>query len=353
MLQCGLIMLLTWGAAPEDLLKNGSFEQVVGAKPAAWDFYMMPQPGAKAAVEGEVAYDGDYSVMLRNAQEYANDPCNNWSQNVMVPLSGKRVLVSGYIKTEGVGSASIWLQCWRSSPLGVTQVNTTEDEYPCSGFSDWTPVRMTVDVPSGTDFLTLRCVLKGRGAAWFDSISMTESDSGAADMKATRPPPARESRQQAPVADAGGESGDKSTLDMPSAEDDKEHTVEEPLAEPLPDLPDLPVPLSPPPPLATPSSALSTTENLPEDVVVSAEELKEAIHSLKTTNENLADEVGRLQDEIRSLKEQIDTLRGSPATQSTSLSPASGSSAGAEELAAPKRRVPPLVPHGYNLEERP
>ncbi|MCH7908751.1 MAG: hypothetical protein IIB38_03945, partial [Candidatus Hydrogenedentes bacterium] len=44
-----------------------------------------------------------------------------------------------------------------------------------SGTQDWTHVELDAEVPAGTDFIVVRCVLKGSGTAWFDAISVTEA----------------------------------------------------------------------------------------------------------------------------------------------------------------------------------
>lgn len=49
-------------------------------------------------------------------------------------------------------------------------VSSTSTDSPVYGTQDWSRVQMTVQVPQATEFVLLRCVLKGMGTAWFDQL---------------------------------------------------------------------------------------------------------------------------------------------------------------------------------------
>jgi hypothetical protein len=176
MLSCAYIVLVILGKTGENLLLNPSFENVSDGKAADWALFVTAEPSAEGRVDDKTFCDGRHAAMLRNAEAYANEPDNNWSQNIVKELAGKTLIVGGLIKTEKAGGADIWLQCWRRDPWGVLLVARTSDAFPVSDTEDWTPVAMKVTAPSGTDFVTVRCVLKGAGTAWFDDIRAVEAD---------------------------------------------------------------------------------------------------------------------------------------------------------------------------------
>lgn len=310
---------MAW-SAPENHLKNASFERTApvpqektavsqeNGPPAEWNVYLQPQRGAKACRDGLVAFDGDYSVMIHNARPYLSDPCNNWSQNVLGDWAGKELTLRGHIKTEKATEAAIWLQCWRRDPWGVARVATTSDDRLITGTVDWTPVQIKLETPADTDFVTVRCVLKGEGTAWFDDLALEEDNPPRDDKIASFP-----------------------------AEPPKDST-------PPPPASDVP-PTQPPPPSVGNMSEVNagtppaTTPSTPDDRQV--EEVRQAIldamDSLRATNESQAAEIAKLRDEIAGLRTQLEKLSASPA-------PPAPVSRGVP-------RVPPLVPHGYVVED--
>ncbi|MBI2434742.1 MAG: hypothetical protein HYV26_17945 [Candidatus Hydrogenedentes bacterium] len=185
---------MTGAAGDENLLQNGGFEAEDGGKPAAWDVFVGPQAGALADVDVS-AHGGKAAAMLFTPEPYETDPINNWSQNVLGVWGGHRLELRGFIKSENAGQALLWLQCWRRQPWGVLHIGTTSEQV-LVGTQDWTEVSTEVDVPVDTDFLTVRCVLKGAGRAWFDDVSLREL-----------PPAPVETKPPAAGAQAPGPSG--------------------------------------------------------------------------------------------------------------------------------------------------
>jgi hypothetical protein len=161
-------------AGADNLLANGGFEQMEGAAPAQWSLFVAPMPGAEGRVDGEDPHDGAAGVMLHNPEAYGREPANNWSQNVIADLGGKRVRLTGAIRTRDATEAALWAQCCTRRPWRVLSFVTTSDTHPRYGSSDWEEVSVEFDVPDATDFIAVRCVIKGRGTAWFDSIALRE-----------------------------------------------------------------------------------------------------------------------------------------------------------------------------------
>ncbi|MCH7959751.1 MAG: hypothetical protein IID08_06455 [Candidatus Hydrogenedentes bacterium] len=161
-------------AGSENLLRNPGFDEVdAQGLPLRWDLFVMPMEGAEGRVESDAS--GSSVVLLHNPQTYVEEPANNWSQVIIDDFEGKTLVLSAEVKTEEVGEAAVWLQCFRKNPARVLAAWTTNATTPLSGTQDWTHVELDAEVPAGTDFIVVRCVLKGSGTAWFDAISVIEA----------------------------------------------------------------------------------------------------------------------------------------------------------------------------------
>lgn len=172
MLWGAALLMLAIGDQPPSLIANPSFEITdLDGRPRSWDLFVMPQQGAKGALHHEAA-DGKFSAMLVTPQPYNEEPFNNWSQNIFSDVAGKTVILQGQIKTEEATEATLWLQCWQRRPTRILKTVSTSTETPLYGTHDWTPVSVTAEVPEETAFMVVRCVLRGRGTAWFDAIRL-------------------------------------------------------------------------------------------------------------------------------------------------------------------------------------
>lgn len=169
----GAIAILALAAAdtPGERLINPGFEQLAQDRPAHWDRFLQPQEGAVARIS-PIAHTGERSVMIHVPMPYEHEPLNNWSQNLLNVPAGAHVHAQVYIRTEAVIEAALWVQCWRKSTGTILQTSDSGTAQPIAGTQDWTLAGVDLAVPEGTDFLTLRCVLKGTGTAWFDDASL-------------------------------------------------------------------------------------------------------------------------------------------------------------------------------------
>ncbi len=167
-----LLFLSALPAGADNLLANAGFEELSADRPVRWDRFVQPKPGATAMLTDQ-AHSGQYAVWLHTPTPYGKEPVNNWSQNILAELGGATLRVRGYIRVEDAKEAAIWLQSWRKKPWGVLGAESTSIDMPVYGTQDWQEVSMTVKVPDGTDFVTVRCVLLGTGSAWFDDLSVS------------------------------------------------------------------------------------------------------------------------------------------------------------------------------------
>ena len=289
MLTGAFILLISLAGSDGNLLLNPGFEDGTGGQPENWSLFVMPKPGAEGRLDDQVFCEGKRAAMLRNTEAYPDEPANNWSQNIVKDLAEKTLIIGGLVKTENASGADIWLQCWRRKPWGVLHVARTGDASPVSESKDWTPVAMKVVVPKETDFVTLRCVLKGRGAAWFDDLRVLDA-----------------------TAD---ESVDRQVKAL--SED-----------------------------LLKGKGKSAPKDAVKKDILRETESLTATMRALKETNDGLRKELSQVREDLDDLRRGLDeTRRDAAASSSGKAGPLPESKSG--------RRAPPLVPHGYDLKELP
>lgn len=185
----------------ENLLLNSGFETLDPAGlPRPWSLFLMPKKGAQGRVDS-MAMHGDSSIMLHTPEPYDTEPANNWSQVIIINAASKNIRLTGYIRSEEATEAALWLQCFSRNPARVIAAQTSSVHTPIFGTMDWTPVEVRLAAPKQTDFLVVRCVLKGTGTAWFDTIELQSGEMEPAPLGAIEPteetlrPAARKQRE--------------------------------------------------------------------------------------------------------------------------------------------------------------
>ncbi len=161
----GIIILSA--RAQEDVTRfNFGFEQLEDGRPEQWSVGAMP--GNSVSVDSMHVHSGKYSLCVestgiaRNFQMVAFVLPDNYA--------GKKITLSGYIKTENVtdGYAGLWM---RIDPRiafenmyqrGVTQT------------TDWERYEVSLLLkPDETEHIVVGGMLVGKGKVWFDDFSVT------------------------------------------------------------------------------------------------------------------------------------------------------------------------------------
>ncbi len=312
----GLFLLFAANTSAENLVANPGFEDLAGDKPARWDQFVQPMPGADAKLS-DTAHGGAYAVQLHIPTPYEKEPVNNWSQNIMGDFGGKTLRVSGFIRVEEAKEATIWLQLWRKKPWGVLGAASTSIDMPVYGTQDWQEVSMDVPVPEGADFVTLRCVLMGSGTAWFDDLSVALAEDVKPEEKTEAPAKSPEASPEAPDSNADAVA---------------ESAVEEIMAEEAAEL-------------AEPDEVFEQP-TLPQDTVLPlVNELESEVRRLRSANEVLTDTL----QEIQSVNQEL--LKEMMAVQAELQEMKAGKNgAAAPALQGDKPRVPPLIPLSQSQE---
>ena len=84
---------------------------------------------------------------------------------------GKRIKMSGFVKTENVtGWAGLWLRVDQTvlrQPLSFDNMG----DRPIKGTTDWTKYEITLDVPNNASLIAYGALIDGTGQIWFDNIT--------------------------------------------------------------------------------------------------------------------------------------------------------------------------------------
>jgi hypothetical protein len=250
------IIFASIAAQGDNLLLNPGFELLDGDMPARWHVFVMPQKGAEAGLDNAVSHAGKVSVRLHTSEPYEHEPMNNWSQNILRDLAGAELTLRGFVKTRQASQAELFLQCFRGDPYTLITAKSTNDEFPIFGDTDWTRVEVRLKVPPETRYVVVRCVLKGRGTAWFDDLELTRADE-----------------------------------ELPK------------LSDPA-DRPSLPAPKAPAPEKISGTAALPSLENS-KQLLTANEELRKSTAEMRRMNEMLSLQVKQLQVEIQMLRNSM------------------------------------------------
>lgn len=331
----GVIALCAGSATAENLVANPGFEDLAGDKPSRWDQFVQPMPGAVAELS-DVAHGGTYGVRLHIPNPYDKDPLNNWSQNIIGDFGGATLHISGFIRVEEAKEAALLIQLWRKKPWGVMGGAITSTDMPVYGTQDWQEVSMDVAVPEGVDFVTLRCILKGTGTAWFDDLSVsrleTEVEAKPAEGAAASKPPKPQAETEKPDSDAVAVVEEPPTDDaMDSVEATGDDALDgEAHTEPEPESAEAGVE-----PIAIPQDTVLPMVNQLESEVKrlrdANEVLTDTLQQIQNVNQELLKEMLAVQEELREMKEGKEGASAPPLTSS-------------------KPRVPPLVPLSQSQE---
>ena len=318
-----LLYMIIWTSVEsgvENLAQNPGFEVAADNRtPTHWQSFVAPQQGAVARLDSN-ARSGQWAAMLHNPMPYQREPFNNWSQNVASPPTGRSLLLRGYVKTEDATEAMLWAQCWRRRPLQLLQTTMTSETAVLRGTADWREVEVVFQAPKDTDFITIRCVLRGVGVAWFDDISLTLAPDEKKDQKTA---PLRFLDTDNDVSSPGAPGtlalGPTARAQRVAPEEINATGEEASIADGGP--------------------SASSLDELERNMARLREVnllLMDALERMELRNEELIDEVLSLKDEVRRLQHEVQDA-GHETQQDL-------------ELQTETPAIPPIVPHGLDWQ---
>jgi SagB-type dehydrogenase family enzyme len=145
---------------------NLDFEKVKNGVPADWYIYNSSQ--YTTSLDSNIKISGKYSFKIDFTGTTTDfQPCS-----IVIPggYDGKKITLSGYIKTENVsdGWAGLWLRIDPSVAFDNMQ------KKGITGTTDWKKYKITLKLnPEKTKQIVLGGLLAGKGKMWMDNLQVT------------------------------------------------------------------------------------------------------------------------------------------------------------------------------------
>ena len=154
---------------------NLNFEDIQNGKPQDWLIYS--QPNYSVSLDSVNVKSGKYSIAI----EFIGDSASFQPVTIVLPANydGKRISLSGYIKTENVaGYAGLWLRIDPQIAFDNMYKNGV------TGTTDWKRCEIAVDMnPAKTQQIVLGGLLAGKGKMWLDDLKITIDGKDISDAK--------------------------------------------------------------------------------------------------------------------------------------------------------------------------
>ncbi len=161
-----LLLFIHYGIYAQTQDLNLSFEEIYGKTPAGWS--LSGKDDYDASVDHTISKDGKNSAVIAY---YGNSPnFKAWTYSIPAKYQGKKIKLTGYIKTENVtdGYAGLWL---RIDPR--VAFNNMQDR-GVTGTTDWEKHTITLDLkPDKAQKIVFGGLLVGKGKMWIDDLQVT------------------------------------------------------------------------------------------------------------------------------------------------------------------------------------
>ena len=120
------------------------------------------------------SHNGKFSVSINN-RDLNKGQLLSWRQSLSTFPEGKKLRLSGYIKTRDISSDGVVALVLRGLKglKEETLVATTSMSYDLTGTKDWTKVETQGIVGSDTEELQVLCQLEGKGTVWCDDLKLS------------------------------------------------------------------------------------------------------------------------------------------------------------------------------------
>jgi hypothetical protein len=130
----------------------------------------------------DVKHNGNGSVII-SALKNDIDGFGTYMQTFKADYyHGKRLQLTGWIKTEDVSSAQMWMRL--DGKEDMTGFDNMDDR-PIKGTSDWKQYSIVLDIPDETVFIAFGTFVHGSGTAWVDdySLEIVDDDTSTTNMQ--------------------------------------------------------------------------------------------------------------------------------------------------------------------------
>lgn len=134
-------------------------------------------------VDDKVKHDGARSGFIASKTDHVDGFGTLMQMIASKEYSGKRLCLSGWIKTENAtGWASMWMRV-DGAKEGETLAFDNMQDRPVKGTTDWKSAKIVLDVPKEARVIAFGLMLIGGGKVWGDGfdlkvVSLSEAQTG-------------------------------------------------------------------------------------------------------------------------------------------------------------------------------
>jgi len=150
---------------------NLGFEDYVQAGALPWSWQHAGNQGYDVVTDGSVVHSGRASGLIAARAGHGEFGAFAQCTPVAAAQRGRRLLYSGFLKTEGVanGFGGLWLRL--DGADGSVLAFDNMANRGVSGTTDWTRYDIVLEVPAGAVQACYGSLLVGDGALWTDDLT--------------------------------------------------------------------------------------------------------------------------------------------------------------------------------------
>ncbi len=166
LLFCSILSIVNSFSQEKQELRNLDFESVSDNKPIGWKNFGSSD--YSISIDTKIAKNGNNSAFI----EYDGNSSDfkAWAYNIPADYGGKKIKLTGYIKTENVtdGYAGLWMRI--DPQVAFDNMNNRG----VKGTSDWKKYEIELDLkPSQARLIVVGGLLVGKGKMWIDDLKIT------------------------------------------------------------------------------------------------------------------------------------------------------------------------------------
>jgi hypothetical protein len=174
-------------AAPPADLQLPPAKSEPGKPPAGWG--RGPNLEYATEIDNEVFYSGNGSLRISSLNGNLQGRGDGGQVTKADSYRGKRVQFSAIIRTENVSNgAALWFRVDGTDGRTLAFDNSQASDRKLQGNTDWTEVRLVLDVPENAGAMYYGVILAGRGRAWMDNARIAVVDERTPVTRAVVPP---------------------------------------------------------------------------------------------------------------------------------------------------------------------
>ncbi len=141
--------------------------------PAGWKARGLTPQDYDMFTDSTVHYGGKASASLKAKESATKKSWSTLGQGIEPDeYRGKRVRLSGYLKSVDAGWAAFWLRIDAANFDAVPLAFDNMDDRQIKGTTNWKKYELVLDVPSEASLIAFGVMLGGKGQIWVDELHL-------------------------------------------------------------------------------------------------------------------------------------------------------------------------------------